>query len=97
MRLLERSLYIGRFAIALFRLPACLGQGVGEGAGSLRRVQLSVDGAEYLHFIVFVEQGSGTPIEDDILIPIRWAINRPPTDGSMADISDSEEAVQGAL
>ena len=82
----------------LLHRPARLGQRVRESSRVYRRIELSVDGAEDLELLVLVEPCSGAPtrIEGAVPLDIGRAISRPPTDGSMVDIGDSEEAAQGS-
>ena len=85
--------------MVLFHHPACLGQSICKSTGALRRVELSVDGAENLKLVVFIERCSVATvgIQDVIPVNIGWAFGRPPTDGAMVDTMDTDQAVQTTL
>ena len=73
---------------------------VWERSGSrLRCTELSVDSAENLELIVFAETCSGAWFWIEYVIPIRigWTIRRPPTDGTVVDLSDRKQSVQSGL
>ena len=73
---------------------------VWERSGSrLRCIELSVDSAENLELIVFAETCSGAWFWIEYVIPIRigWTIRRPPTDGTMVDLSDRKQSVQSGF
>ena len=70
-----------------------------RGGSRLRCIELSVDRAEDLELVVVVETRSGAWFGIEYLIPIRigWTIRRPPTDGTVVDLSDRKQSIQSGL
>ena len=68
-------------------------------AARLRCIELQVDSAEDLELVVFAQTSSGAWFWIEYFIPISigWTIRRPPTDGTVVDLSDRKQSVQSAL
>ena len=95
-----QQLRVGNTTFSSFHNPARLRKSVWDGSGSrLRCIELSVDSAENLELIVFAETCSGAWFWIEYVIPtlIGWTIRRPPTDGTVVDLSDRKQSVQSAL